>query len=78
MADTRVRIEFEIHNQDQWYAIISELNKLFGRGNWRGQQKVKRKFYKHSLPLRVWFELPNEKMASYLQLKYSGFKTTKI
>jgi len=77
MADTGVKVEFEIHNQDQWYEIIRDLNKLFGRGNWRGQKHVKRKFHRTTSPLRVWFEVPDEKTASFLQLKYSGLKHTK-
>lgn len=72
MANTRVRIEFEIHSQDQWYNIIREINTLVGKGNWRGQKHVKRKFFRGVVPLRVWFEVPDEKTASYLQLKYSG------
>ena len=74
MADSRVKIEFEIHNQDQWYDIIRDLNKLFGRGAWRGQKHIKRKFYTQTSPLKVWFEVPDEKTASFLQLKYSGLK----
>jgi len=69
-----VKVEFEIHSQDQWYEIIRELNKLVGRGSWRGQKHVKRKFYRATSPLRVWFEVPDEKTASFLQLKYSGLK----
>ena len=77
MADTGVKVEFEIYTQDQWYEIIRELNKLYGRGKWRGQKHVKRKFYRHTTPLRVWFEVPDETTASFLQLKYSGLKHTK-
>jgi len=81
MADTgsgRIKVEVDIHTQDQWYEIIRELNKLFGRSNWRGQKHIKRKFYRGTTPLRVWFEVPDEKSASYLQLKYSGLKPQKI
>lgn len=74
MADTGVRVEFDIHSQDQWYQIIREINILAGKGNWRGQKHVKRKFYRTTAPLRVWFEVPDEKIASYLQLKFSGIK----
>lgn len=74
MADTRIRIEFEIYSQDQWYDIIRDLNKLFGRDSWRGQKHVKRKFFRQTVPLKVWFEVPDETVASYLQLKYSGLK----
>ena len=77
MADTRVKIEIDIFTQDQWYGIIKELNQLFGK-DWRGQQRVKRKFYRNTMPLRVWFEVPDEKVASFLQLKYSGLKMPKI
>lgn len=73
MANTRVKVEFEIHNQDQWYGIIRDLNNLFGK-DWRGQQRVKRKFNRGTMPIRVWFEVPDEKLASFLQLKYSGLK----
>jgi len=72
--NNKVRIEFEIYSQEQWYAIIYDLNKLFGKTNWRGQKHVKRKFYRHTTPLRVWFEVPDEKTASFLQLKYSDLK----
>ena len=76
MADTRVKIEIDVFSQDQWYGIIRDLNKLFGK-DWRGQQRVKRKFYRNTMPLRVWFEIPDEKVASFLQLKYSGLKSQK-
>ena len=74
MNNNAVKVEFEIHNQEQWYKIIRELNQLVGRGSWRGQKHVKRKFYRATTPLRVWFEVPDEKTASFLQLKYSGLK----
>jgi len=77
MADTRVKIEIDVFSQDQWYTIIRDLNQLFGK-DWRGQQRVKRKFYRNTMPLRVWFEVPDEKVASFLQLKYSGLKMPKI
>lgn len=77
MADTRVKIEIDVFTQDQWYGIIRDLNQLFGK-DWRGQQRVKRKFYRNTMPLRVWFEVPDEKVASFLQLKYSGLKMPKI
>ena len=77
MADTRVKIEIDVFSQDQWYGIIRDLNQLFGK-DWRGQQRVKRKFYRNTMPLRVWFEVPDEKVASFLQLKYSGLKMPKI
>ena len=77
MADTRVKIEFEIYSQEQWYEIIRDLNRLFGK-SWRGQQRVKRKFDRSTMPLRVWFEIPDEKTASFLQLKYSGFSVPKF
>ena len=77
MADTRVKIEIDVFDQDQWYNIIRDLNQLFGK-NWRGQQRVKRKFNRGVMPLRVWFEVPDEKTASFLQLKYSGLKMSKV
>lgn len=77
MADTRVKIEIDVFTQDQWYGIIRDLNQLFGK-DWRGQQRVKRKFDRSTMPLRVWFEVPDEKVASFLQLKYSGLKMPKI
>ena len=77
MADTRVKVELELYNQEQWYGVIKELNQLVGRGNWRGQKHVKRKFLIHPTPLRIWFELADENIASFLQLKYSGLKSQK-
>jgi hypothetical protein len=77
MADTRVKIEIDVYTQSQWYNIIRDLNQLFGK-NWRGQQRVKRKFTRSTMPLRVWFEVPDEKKASFLQLKYSGLKMPKV
>jgi len=77
MADPGIRIEIDVHTQEQWYEIIRELNKLYGRGKWRGQKHIKRKFYTKTTPLRVWFEVPDEKTASFLQLKYSGLKMPK-
>ena len=76
MADTRVKIEIDVFNQEQWYSIINDLNKLFGK-NWRGQQRVKRKFTRGTMPLKVWFEIPDEKIASFLKLKYSGLNSEK-
>jgi hypothetical protein len=78
MNNKVVKIQFEIYNQDQWYQIIRDLNKLFGRGSWRGQKHVKRKFSRHTAPLHVWFEIPDETVASYVQLKYSGLSVPKI
>lgn len=73
MENTRptVKVHLKVHNEQQWYGIIRELNQMLGK-DWKGQKHVRRKFSKTTMPLTIWFEVPDEKIASYLKLKYSG------
>ena len=66
------RLWFVLHTQDQWYNIIRECRSWFG-DNWKGQAKVKKKFgqrYRYQ-PVVVWFEIPDERFATWCSVKYS-------
>lgn len=73
------RIYFSINSLEQWYAIIQEANRWFGRGLWRGQSRVRRKFTQvsfynvwagHSGYHEIWFDVPNAEFASWVTVKY--------
>lgn len=68
----KIKVYVDVSNEDQWYDLIREANSWFGRGNWRGQKHVRRKFMYQSGPISVWFEVPDAKFASYVTLKYSS------
>ena len=72
MTEKSHRVTVQVQTQDQWYDVIREANTWFGRGNWRGQRNVRKKFLYGTGPLDVWFEVPDPKFASYISLKYSS------
>jgi hypothetical protein len=36
------RVYFMLSTEKQWYNIIHEANRWFGRGKWQGQRRVRR------------------------------------
>jgi len=64
----------QITTTDQWYHVIHECNRWFGK-NWRGQSRVKRKLdrseWTSSIPLTtpVWFDVPNLEFATWITMK---------
>jgi len=66
------RVYMELDDFRVWYKIIREANKLYGK-NWRGQQGVKRRLTSSPVrgPQMIWFEVPDEKFATWIALKYA-------
>jgi len=66
------RIQVELRDIKTWYAVIRELNQVFHH-NWRGQSHVKRRLenliWDNSKTLWVWFDVPDEKIATWLAVK---------
>ena len=67
------RIQVELHDVRTWYAVIRELNQVYGSGNWRGQSHVKRRLenmiWHPDQTARVWFDVPDPAIASWLVVK---------
>jgi hypothetical protein len=67
------RIQVELHNVKDWYAVIRELNQVFGTNNWKGQNHVKRRLenliWDTEKKIWVWFDVPDEKIATWLAVK---------
>ena len=67
------RIQVELHDVKTWYAVIRELNQVYGVGNWRGQSHVKRRLenviWDPAQPVRVWFDVPDVKIDTWLAVK---------
>jgi hypothetical protein len=67
------RIFFDVDSTRAWYNIIREANALYGR-NWRGQPHVKRQLerfrYNNVSNLRIWFEVPDPKFATWVSVKH--------
>ena len=67
------RIQLELHDVKTWYAVIRELNQVYGVGNWKGQSHVKRRLesviWDPARPVRVWFDVPDPAIASWLAVK---------
>jgi hypothetical protein len=67
------RIQVELHDVRTWYAVIRELNQVYGAGNWKGQSHVKRRLeniiWNPSQAVRVWFDVPDPAIASWLAVK---------
>ena len=67
------RIQIELRNVKDWYAVIRELNQVYGTGNWQGQSHVKRRLegliWEGDRAIWVWFDVPDEKIASWLAVK---------
>ena len=66
------RIAFNINTLDQWYGIMAEARRSYGK-NWRGQPKVKRRLESWrpagAAPIRVWFEVPDLTFATWCAVK---------
>lgn len=67
------RIQVELHDVKTWYAVIRELNQVYGSGNWKGQSHVKRRLeniiWSPGQTVRVWFDVPDPAIASWLAVK---------
>ncbi len=67
------RIQVELRDIATWYAVIRELNQVFGANNWRGQSHVRRRLenmiWDTDKNIWVWFDVPDEKIATWLAVK---------
>ena len=67
------RIQIELRDIAAWYAVIRELNQVFGANNWKGQHHVKRRLenmiWDTDKNIWVWFDVPDEKIATWLAVK---------
>ena len=67
------RIQVELRDIKDWYAIIRELNQTFGSNKWKGQQHVKRRLenliWEPDRNIWVWFDVPDPKIATWLAIK---------
>ena len=67
------RIQVELRTVNDWYAVIRELNQVFGTNNWKGQHHVKRRLedliWENDKAIWVWFDVPDEKIATWLAVK---------
>ena len=67
------RIQVELRDIKVWYAVIRELNQVFGANNWQGQSHVRRRLegliWDDSKTIWVWFDVPDEKIATWLAVK---------
>ena len=67
------RIQIELRDIAAWYAVIRELNQVFGDNNWRGQHHVRRRLenliWENDKTIWVWFDVPDEKIATWLAVK---------
>jgi|688.fasta_scaffold25036_3 hypothetical protein len=72
------RFYFMISTPEQWYGIMKDCRREFGR-NWACQSKVLRKlktpkwgYYRTSkVPFPVWFDIPNQAFATWIAVKFS-------
>jgi len=67
------RIQVELRDIATWYAVIRELNQVYGANNWRGQSHVRRRLegliWDDSKSLWVWFDVPDVSITSWLAVK---------
>ena len=67
------RIQIELRTVKDWYAVIRELNQVFGANNWKGQHHVKRRLenliWDDGKTIWVWFDVPDQKIATWLAVK---------
>ena len=67
------RIQVELCDVKAWYAVIRELNQVYGVTNWRGQSHVRRRLenmiWDDSMTLWVWFDVPDVAITSWLAVK---------
>ena len=67
------RIQVELRDIATWYAVIRELNQVYGVNNWRGQSHVRRRLegliWDELKTLWVWFDVPDPAITSWLAVK---------
>ena len=67
------RIQVELRDIATWYAVIRELNQVYGANNWRGQSHVRRRLesmiWDENMTLWVWFDVPDVAITSWLAVK---------
>ena len=67
------RIQVELRDIATWYAVIRELNQVYGANNWRGQSHVRRRLegliWDERNTLWVWFDVPDVAITSWLAVK---------
>ena len=67
------RIQVELRDIATWYAVIRELNQVYGANNWKGQSHVRRRLegliWDDSMSLWVWFDVPDVSITSWLAVK---------
>jgi len=67
------RIQVELRDIATWYAVIRELNQVYGANNWRGQSHVRRRLegliWDDLKTLWVWFDVPDVSITSWLAVK---------
>lgn len=64
------RVYFHVCSVKDWYNIIREAHALYGP-HWQGQRHVKRKLERRlAEPLKVWFDVPDEKFATWVSIKH--------
>ncbi len=67
------RIQVELRDIATWYAVIRELNQVFGANNWKGQSHVRRRLenmiWDTDKNIWVWFDVPDETIATWLAVK---------
>jgi hypothetical protein len=67
------RIQVELRDIKVWYAVIRELNQVFGANNWKGQSHVRRRLenliWDTDKNIWVWFDVPDQKIATWLAVK---------
>ena len=67
------RIQIELRTVKDWYAVIRELNQVFGSNKWKGQHHVKRRLenliWDDGKTIWVWFDVPDQKIATWLAVK---------
>jgi hypothetical protein len=67
------RFYFTITYIDQWYDIMRECRQWFGV-NWRSQPKSRRRLSERGnrgfpLPRQIWFDVPDERFATWIAVK---------
>ena len=67
------RIQVQLNDVPTWYAVIRELNQVYGVGNWKCQSHVKRRLegliWEGDRAIWVWFDVPDPAIASWLAVK---------
>jgi hypothetical protein len=67
------RIQIELRDIATWYAVIRELNHVFGANNWKGQNHVRRRLenliWENDKAIWVLFDVPDQKIATWLAVK---------